>query len=89
MKEYHAGEFNQAVPSLLSLVLTRGLGASILLAHFHYCNKGVYPFSDECKDAELQNLGQLNDAQNSFIRNSRALIKRSGKFVASNAVVAF
>lgn len=89
MKEYHTGELNQAVPSLLSFVLTGGPGANILLAHFHYCNKGVYPFSDECKDTELQNLGHLNDAQSHFITNSRALIKRSGKFVAINAMVEF
>ena len=36
------------------------LGANIFLAYFHYCNKGVYPFSDDCKPSDLQTLAKLD-----------------------------
>lgn len=37
------------------------LGANIVLAYFHYCNRGTYPFSDECKESELKGLADLNE----------------------------
>ncbi|CEJ90490.1 hypothetical protein VHEMI06276 [[Torrubiella] hemipterigena] len=52
------------------------LGANILLAHFHYCNKGMYPFSEKCKDQELRHLAQLSEAQMHFVYKSREFIKR-------------
>ncbi|KAK3935992.1 hypothetical protein QBC46DRAFT_38398 [Diplogelasinospora grovesii] len=46
-------------------------GANILLAYFHYCNRGVYPFSAECKDKDLESLAQLDTAAISFVRYTR------------------
>ncbi|RDA85170.1 hypothetical protein CP532_2363 [Ophiocordyceps camponoti-leonardi (nom. inval.)] len=51
------------------------LGANILLAHFHYCNKGVYPFSDECKDKDLQSLADLGEDELKFVRETKAYHK--------------
>lgn len=47
------------------------LGANILLAYFHYCNKGIYPFSPECKDSDLRNLAQLDHEALSLVSNTR------------------
>ncbi|KAM4059049.1 hypothetical protein HRG_008080 [Hirsutella rhossiliensis] len=52
------------------------LGANILLAHFHYCNKGMYPFSDECKDKELRALADLSDDELEFVHATREHVKR-------------
>jgi len=47
------------------------LGANTLLAYFHYCNKGIYPFSDECKDQDLQSLAELDDEAMAFVKYTR------------------
>ncbi|EFY90888.1 hypothetical protein MAC_03004 [Metarhizium acridum CQMa 102] len=47
------------------------LGANILLAHFHYCNKGWYPFSEDCKDQDLRTLADLNDDKIRFVHATR------------------
>ncbi|KJZ78316.1 hypothetical protein HIM_02354 [Hirsutella minnesotensis 3608] len=52
------------------------LGANILLAHFHYCNKGMYPFSSDCKDKELRTLADLNDDELQFVRMTRDYVRR-------------
>ncbi|POR31222.1 Uncharacterized protein TPAR_08564 [Tolypocladium paradoxum] len=52
------------------------LGANILLAHFHYCNKGMYPFSDECKDKDLRTLAELNDDEIQYVHATRNFAKR-------------
>ncbi|KAM3431419.1 hypothetical protein MY4824_007129 [Beauveria thailandica] len=44
------------------------IGANIILAYFHYCNKGLYPFSDECSDSELKSLAELNENDVKFVR---------------------
>ncbi|KAM3480994.1 hypothetical protein MY8738_004685 [Beauveria namnaoensis] len=44
------------------------VGANIILAYFHYCNKGLYPFSDECSDSELKSLAELNENDVKFVR---------------------
>ncbi|RDA89737.1 hypothetical protein CP533_1053 [Ophiocordyceps camponoti-saundersi (nom. inval.)] len=51
------------------------LGANILLAHFHYCNKGVYPFSDECKDKDLRSLADLGEDELQFVRATKNFYK--------------
>ncbi|KAL1872124.1 hypothetical protein Daus18300_004493 [Diaporthe australafricana] len=51
------------------------LGASIFLAYYHYCNKGVYPFSTECKDSDLQNLAELDDGSINFVKYTRNYAK--------------
>ncbi|CAN8099776.1 unnamed protein product [Discula destructiva] len=47
------------------------LGANILLAYFHYCNRGTYPFSDACKESDLQNLAELDKGAIDFVRWTR------------------
>ncbi|KAJ4421407.1 hypothetical protein N0V82_003788 [Gnomoniopsis sp. IMI 355080] len=47
------------------------LGANILLAYFHYCNRGTYPFSHGCKDSDLQDLAGLDKETISFVKWTR------------------
>ncbi|KAG9257811.1 uncharacterized protein F5Z01DRAFT_692675 [Emericellopsis atlantica] len=53
------------------------VGANVLLAHFHYCNKGVYPFSDQCKDQDLRTLAGLNEDEILFVKATRQVAKQS------------
>ncbi|KAI0460195.1 hypothetical protein F5B21DRAFT_522309 [Xylaria acuta] len=55
------------------------LGANILLAYFHYCNKGIYPFSTECKEQDLTTLAALNESKAQFIRQTKAHVERHRK----------
>lgn len=52
------------------------LGANILLAHFHYCSKGVHPFSDKCKDQDLRTLADLDEQQIQFVHETRSYARR-------------
>ncbi|KAK1250806.1 hypothetical protein MKX07_005361 [Trichoderma sp. CBMAI-0711] len=52
------------------------LGANIILAHFHYCNKGVAPFSDDCDDQDLRTLAHLDEDKIQFVRATRAYVQR-------------
>ncbi|KAL1884291.1 hypothetical protein VTK73DRAFT_3275 [Phialemonium thermophilum] len=47
------------------------IGANTLLAYFHYCNRGIYPFSEECKDQELQNMADLDESGIRFVHYTR------------------
>lgn len=89
VQEYHLGE--SLSPSVwcrlhaqsdkLRLSDGRGdTGANIILAHFHYCNKGVAPFSDECEDQDLRTLAHLDEDKIQFVRATRAYIKRHSKY---------
>lgn len=49
----------------------RRAGANTLLAYFHYCNKGIYPFSAECKDQDLQSLAELDGEAIDFVKYTR------------------
>ncbi|KAI1374136.1 hypothetical protein F4677DRAFT_461691 [Hypoxylon crocopeplum] len=55
------------------------MGANILLAYFHYCNKGVYPFSAECKEQDLSTLAELDEAQIKLIKFTRSNVERYRK----------
>ncbi|KAF4463562.1 hypothetical protein FALBO_9615 [Fusarium albosuccineum] len=55
---------------------TRDEGANILLAHFHYCNKGIYPFSEECKDQDLRTLAGLDEEKIKFVHGTSTYAKR-------------
>ncbi|KAL7937817.1 hypothetical protein V8C35DRAFT_320526 [Trichoderma chlorosporum] len=52
------------------------MGANIILAHFHYCNKGIMPFSEECEDQDLRTLAHLDEDKIRFVRATRAHIQR-------------
>ncbi|XWW92259.1 hypothetical protein V2A60_000182 [Cordyceps javanica] len=51
------------------------IGANIVLAYFHYCNKGLYPFSDECSDSELRSLAELSEQEIGIVRGTAAYAK--------------
>ena len=77
VRQYHQGErlrvalYLSGDPSSPILELTFATGANTLLAYFHYCNKGVYPFSEECRDSDLQTLAELNDSAIQFVQYTR------------------
>lgn len=60
-------------------LLTSTTGANILLAYFHYCNKGLYPFSKNCKESDLQNLAELDESSLEFVRWTRRYIEDHSK----------
>lgn len=55
-------------------------GANTLLAYFHYCNKGIYPFSYECRDQDLQILAALDNWAISFIHDTRRYADEHSKW---------
>lgn len=55
-------------------------GANVILAHFHYCNKGRIPFSEECEDKDLRALAQLDEEKIRFVRATRGLVQRHRKY---------
>lgn len=57
----------------------RPVGANILLAHFHYCNKGYYPFSKECRDQDLRTLAELSEDGLRFVLETRDFVKTNGE----------
>jgi hypothetical protein len=77
VKEYNVGKRAQIVarsgrfPVRKLDWLMVGAGANTLLAYFHYCNKGIYPFSGECKDQDLQSLAELDDEAMNFVKYTR------------------
>ncbi|KAK0747949.1 hypothetical protein B0T21DRAFT_406507 [Apiosordaria backusii] len=50
------------------------IGANTLLAYFHYCNKGIYPFSAECRDADLRSLAELGDDAIELVHYTRQYV---------------
>lgn len=56
------------------------LGANTLLAYFHYCNKGIYPFSAECRDADLRSLAELDDDAIELVRYTRKYVAEHSKY---------
>lgn len=57
-------------------------GANTLLAYFHYCNKGIYPFSDECRDQDLQSLASLDEPSIRFVHDTRRYAAEHSKWAA-------
>ncbi|KAI0848887.1 hypothetical protein F5Y00DRAFT_269827 [Daldinia vernicosa] len=54
-------------------------GANILLAYFHYCNRGVYPFSLECKEQDLSTLVDKDETKIKLIQYTRAQAEKYKK----------
>jgi hypothetical protein len=52
-----------------------------LLAYFHYCNKGMFPFSPECRDSDLSNLAELDESMIAYVRDTRDRAKQHSKFI--------
>ncbi|KAI1312430.1 hypothetical protein F5Y03DRAFT_381704 [Xylaria venustula] len=55
------------------------VSANILLAYFHYCNKGIHPFSPECKEQDLTTLAVLNETTALFIRQTKVHVEKHRK----------
>ncbi|KAI0432118.1 hypothetical protein F5Y09DRAFT_164579 [Xylaria sp. FL1042] len=55
------------------------LGANILLAYFHYCNKGIHPFSAECKEQDLTTLAALNETRALFVKQTKVHVEKHRK----------
>ncbi|RYP23053.1 hypothetical protein DL765_001308 [Monosporascus sp. GIB2] len=55
------------------------LGANILLAYFHYCNKGIYPFSPECREQDLSTLAELDKRKIKFVLVTRKAVEEHKK----------
>ena len=58
-------------------------GASILLAHFHYLNKGGLPFAVAEDISRLRKLfghAELTETECEFIRNSALLVRERSKY---------
>lgn len=49
-------------------------GGTILLAYFHYCNKNVAPFSEDCRDQDLRQLAQLDEQAIQFVHWTRSQV---------------
>ncbi|KAI1094938.1 hypothetical protein F5B19DRAFT_489837 [Rostrohypoxylon terebratum] len=58
------------------------MGANILLAYFHYCNKNIYPFSAKCKEQELSTIAELDETQIKLIQFTRSNIEKYKKYWA-------
>ncbi|KAI0890616.1 uncharacterized protein GGS22DRAFT_15894 [Annulohypoxylon maeteangense] len=52
------------------------MGANILLAYFHYCNKNIYPFSTKCKEQDLSTIAELDETQIKLIQFTRSNIEK-------------
>ncbi|KAL5614365.1 hypothetical protein BROUX41_004471 [Berkeleyomyces rouxiae] len=50
------------------------LGANILLSYWHYCCKGLYPFSEGCSQKELESLAELDEGEIRYVRDMREYI---------------
>lgn len=47
------------------------LGAITLLAYFHYCNKGVFPFTETAREQDIRNLANLDSDAMGVVRHTR------------------
>ena len=63
------------------------LGANILLAHFHYCNRNIHPFSEECSDHDLRSFAGLTDEQVRFVHRTRVYAKRSSESLVATRII--
>ncbi|CAK7208170.1 hypothetical protein SBRCBS47491_000001 [Sporothrix bragantina] len=46
-------------------------GAITLLAYFHYCNKGVFPFTESAREQDIRNLANLDGESMQFVQFTR------------------
>jgi hypothetical protein len=56
-------------------------GAKILLAYFHYCNKGAHPFSMDWTSPEQVARGELNAEQVQFLQETAVEVEKRGEFL--------
>jgi hypothetical protein len=56
------------------------MGANILLAYFHYCNKGGYPFGPEGDKADIVTVANLTPKQKTYVDKTRKHVRMNSKF---------
>jgi hypothetical protein len=56
-------------------------GARIMLAHFHYCNKGSHPFAMDWDRPGNISFAQLNEEQVRFLKQTVELVEKNGTLV--------
>ncbi|KAI1390162.1 uncharacterized protein F4822DRAFT_226236 [Hypoxylon trugodes] len=52
------------------------MGANILLAYFHYCNKGAHPFSPDFKEQDLSKIAGLDDSKIKVIQATKQNVEK-------------
>jgi len=55
------------------------IGANILLAHWHYCNKGSQPFALDWDSGKHPAIVEMNTDQIAFVKETSALVKLKRK----------
>jgi hypothetical protein len=60
-------------------------GAKIMLAYFHFCNKGSYPFAMNWDNASTASFAELNREQVDFVKETVGLVKEKGECVITRA----
>ncbi|ORY65861.1 uncharacterized protein BCR38DRAFT_483535 [Pseudomassariella vexata] len=55
------------------------MGANIFLAYFHYVNKGIHPFSAECKEQDLKTLANLDQKKVQVVHTTRRVVQEQKK----------
>lgn len=53
------------------------------MAYFHYCNKGLHPFTAECKRSDLQTLAKLDEEAIRYVESTRVYVEKYSKFMSS------
>ena len=62
-------------------------GAITLLAYFHYCNKGVFPFTTTAKDTEVRNIANLDDDGMQFVRETRKIVMEKSQYTSLSCCI--
>jgi hypothetical protein len=88
VRESSNGGLMRPLPRVEPSLADGGAGANTLLAYFHYCNKGIYPFSGECKDQDLQSLAELDDEAMEFVKYTREYASEHSKHNRTRNTVA-
>jgi hypothetical protein len=53
-------------------------GANVLLAHWHYCNKGSQPFAPGSNAADFHAMSELSPNQTAFVRETSTYVQANG-----------
>ena len=69
------GERRYARPAMVAEYQT---GAHILLAHWHYCNKGSQPFALDWDKDQIFQMAELDEGQITFVKTTSAWVRSHG-----------
>jgi hypothetical protein len=57
------------------------LGANTLLSYFHYCNKGMFPFTEACREQDLRGLAELDDNKMHYVQRTKQWVVTQSKSI--------